>query len=113
MERIVQVGRVFRNGERSATHHPEFTMLEWYRANAGYETLMDDCDGLLTAAAAAAGASAFAWGGRSCGPTPPAERLPVRAAFGTPPRPGLPAPPPGPPPPPAHAPPLRRRPPAP
>ncbi|HEX9461485.1 MAG TPA: EF-P lysine aminoacylase EpmA [Alphaproteobacteria bacterium] len=81
MERIFQLARVFRNAERSATHHPEFTMLEWYRANAGYETLMDDCDGLLTAAAAAAGASAFAWGGRSCDPTLPAERLSVRAAF--------------------------------
>ena len=41
--RIVDFARVFRNRERGALHHPEFTMLEWYRANETYETLMDDC----------------------------------------------------------------------
>ena len=45
--RLFTLGRVFRNGERSRLHHPEFTMLEWYRANAAYETLMDDCAALL------------------------------------------------------------------
>ena len=81
MERIFQLARVFRNAERSATHHPEFTMLEWYRANAGYEALMDDCDGLLQAAAEAAGSTAFKWNGRICDPHLPAERLSVAAAF--------------------------------
>jgi lysyl-tRNA synthetase class 2 len=81
MQRIFQMARVFRNAERSATHHPEFTMLEWYRANAGYEALMDDCDGLVSAAAAAAGATTFCWSGRSCDPRVPAERLSVAAAF--------------------------------
>ncbi|MBF0563222.1 MAG: hypothetical protein HQL37_14690 [Alphaproteobacteria bacterium] len=32
--RLFQVARCYRNGERSPTHHPEFTMLEWYRAHA-------------------------------------------------------------------------------
>ena len=32
--RLFQMARVYRNGERSRTHHPEFTMLEWYRSNA-------------------------------------------------------------------------------
>ena len=81
MERIFQMARVFRNAERSATHHPEFTMLEWYRANAGYEALMDDCDGLLMAAATAAGAAAFTWAGRPCDATQTADRLSVAAAF--------------------------------
>jgi lysyl-tRNA synthetase class 2 len=81
MERIFQLARVFRNAERSATHHPEFTMLEWYRANAGYEALMDDCDGLLKACADAAGSGSLTWAGRSCDPSVPAERLSVAAAF--------------------------------
>ena len=44
--RIFEFARAFRNRERGALHHPEFTMLEWYRANETYETLMDDCTAL-------------------------------------------------------------------
>ena len=47
--RIVDFARVFRNRERGALHHPEFTMLEWYRANDLYEVLMDDCAALMAA----------------------------------------------------------------
>ncbi len=49
--RIFDFARVFRNRERGALHHPEFTLLEWYRANEPYETLMDDCAALLAEAA--------------------------------------------------------------
>ena len=35
--RIVDFAKVFRNRERGPLHHPEFTMLEWYRANEPYE----------------------------------------------------------------------------
>ena len=42
-ERIFEFARVFRNRERGALHHPEFTMLEWYRADEPYEALMEDC----------------------------------------------------------------------
>jgi len=55
--RIVDFARVFRSRERGALHHPEFTLLEWYRANEPYETLMGDCAALLAEAAKAAGAS--------------------------------------------------------
>src|SRR2546425_5245691 len=35
--RIVEFARVFRNRERSPLHHPEFTLIEWYRAHGRYE----------------------------------------------------------------------------
>src|SRR3954447_10730436 len=38
--RISDFARVFRNRERGALHHPEFTLLEWYRAEEPYEALM-------------------------------------------------------------------------
>jgi lysyl-tRNA synthetase class 2 len=56
-------------------------MLEWYRAGAPYETLMEDCATLLTVAASAAGATAFSWRGRSIDPRAPPERLTVADAF--------------------------------
>ena len=37
------IAKVFRNGERGALHHPEFTMLEWYRAGEDYAMLIEDC----------------------------------------------------------------------
>ncbi len=40
-ERIYQICRFYRNGERFDTHHPEFTGLEWYEAYADYETVMN------------------------------------------------------------------------
>ncbi|MFT5438352.1 MAG: lysyl-tRNA synthetase class 2 [Alphaproteobacteria bacterium] len=53
MERIFQLARVWRNAERSALHHPEFTMLEWYRSGAGWREVAADCEGLVRAAMAA------------------------------------------------------------
>jgi lysyl-tRNA synthetase class 2 len=79
--RLFQLARVFRNGERGATHHPEFTMLEWYRAHASYRDLMDDCEGLLGDALKAAGGAALSWQGRSADPTRPWQRLTVAEAF--------------------------------
>jgi elongation factor P--(R)-beta-lysine ligase len=55
MTRIWQLCHVFRDGERGATHHPEFSMIEWYRAGATYRELMDDCEKLLCVAQTAAG----------------------------------------------------------
>jgi elongation factor P--(R)-beta-lysine ligase len=79
--RIFDFARVFRNRERGALHHPEFTMLEWYRADEGYETLMDDCAALLAEAAKAAGAKAFSFRGRSIDPHASPERITVAEAF--------------------------------
>jgi len=46
---IFQLARVWRNGEGSDLHSPEFTMLEWYRPGAGLDDLMDECMALLRA----------------------------------------------------------------
>src|SRR3990172_2333709 len=59
--RIFDFARVFRNRERGALHHPEFTLLEWYRANEPYETLMDDCAALMREAARAADTKQFSF----------------------------------------------------
>jgi lysyl-tRNA synthetase class 2 len=78
--RLFTLARVFRNGERSATHHPEFTMLEWYRAEADYRALMDDCEGLLQAVADALDLATWRWQGRDIAQQQPFERLTVREA---------------------------------
>lgn len=51
-ERVFDLARVYRNGEEwGKTHNPEFLMLEWYRAYAGYREIMDDVEELLRFAA--------------------------------------------------------------
>ncbi len=80
-ERIFTFAQVYRNRERGALHHPAFTMLEWYRVSASYETLMEDCAALLAIAARAAGTTAFSWRGRSIDPLAEPERLTVAEAF--------------------------------
>ena len=81
MPRLVQIARVWRDGERSPIHHPEFTLLEWYRAQASYDALMADCEGLLKAAASAAGVSELKRGGRRCDPYAAAARMTVAESF--------------------------------
>ena len=51
LQRIVQIGRVFRAGEVGARHQPEFTMLEWYRAFAGAANVMRDTEELVASVA--------------------------------------------------------------
>jgi len=79
--RLFTLARVWRNAERGPLHHPEFTMLEWYRAEASYETLMADSAALLALAAETAGARRFEFGGRVCNPFAEPERLTVAEAF--------------------------------
>jgi lysyl-tRNA synthetase class 2 len=77
MPKIFQFARVFRNAEGSALHHPEFTMLEWYRAGTGYETIMADCKALV----ASTGVEELRWTGHVCDPKAEPERLTVAEAF--------------------------------
>lgn len=79
--RLFQLAHVFRNGERSDTHHPEFSMLEWYRAGEGYAVLVADCVELVRAAARAAGVERFAFRGVPCDPFAPWRILTVADAF--------------------------------
>src|SRR5439155_13492881 len=81
LPRIWQLAHAFRDGERSATHHPEFSMLEWYRARAGYRDLMADCEALLHRAQAAAGVAALSWNGQSADAHRPWQRLSIAEAF--------------------------------
>jgi len=79
--RIFEFARVWRNRERGALHSPEFTLLEWYRAEQPYEALMADCASLLALAAETAGARALSFRGRTTDPFTAPERLTVAEAF--------------------------------
>ncbi len=46
-DKIFQICKCFRKHERGARHLPEFTMLEWYRLDSGYQDLMSDCQDLF------------------------------------------------------------------
>jgi lysyl-tRNA synthetase class 2 len=81
LPRIFELAHSFRNAERSSTHSPEFTMLEWYRAGATYEALQRDCEALLRVAAEAAGTALLRWRGAECDPRAAAERLTVADAL--------------------------------
>lgn len=80
-DRIVEFAKVFRGREDSPLHLTEFTMLEWYRANAPYETIMADCVAVIARAAEAAGTKQFLFRGRTLDPFAPPQRLTVAEAF--------------------------------
>ena len=82
MGRIFQLAHAFRNGDRGPLHHPEFMMLEWYRAGGSYRDLMADCEDLLRTVLAAAGEQNYRWRGRSADPKKPWQYLSVADAFG-------------------------------
>ena len=77
-ERLFYLGHVFRNRERSATHAPEFTMLEWYRVGVPYSQIVEDTLALVRLAA---GSAKFNWRGRFCDPSAPAQWLTVAEGF--------------------------------
>ena len=78
---IFTLAKVWRNRERGPLHHPEFTMLEWYRTGAPYETLMTDAAALLGTAAEAAGARTLRFRGLEADPFLEPERVTVAEAF--------------------------------
>jgi lysyl-tRNA synthetase class 2 len=79
--RIFEFARVFRDRERGDLHLPEFTMLEWYRANAAYDAVMADSVVIIAHAAQATGIGRFSFRGGSADPFAEPELLTVAAAF--------------------------------
>jgi lysyl-tRNA synthetase class 2 len=74
--RLFSFAPAFRNRERGPLHAPEFTMLEWYRAEAPYEAVMQDCLAILRLAAPRL---SYRGGSLDTGQEP--ERLTVTEAF--------------------------------
>jgi len=79
--KIFTLAKVWRDRERGPLHHPEFSMLEWYRAGEPYETLMQDCAEILALAAQIAGTRQFRFRDREADPFAPLERVTVAEAF--------------------------------
>jgi lysyl-tRNA synthetase class 2 len=80
-QKIFEFARVFRDRERGDLHLPEFTMLEWYRANAGYDAIMADTIVVVAHAAQATGIGSFSFRGKTCDPFAEPELLTVASAF--------------------------------
>jgi lysyl-tRNA synthetase class 2 len=79
--RIFDFARVFRNREQTGTHAPEFTMLEWYRANETYDAVIADTLDVVRVAADTTGLTMFSHRGKDCDPRADAQRLTVDDAF--------------------------------
>ena len=81
-ERIFQICRCFRQGERTPCHNPEFTMLEWYRAGATYEEMTSDAENLVRQVTREVlHSNSLSFNGTHVGIDPPWPRLPVAEAF--------------------------------
>ena len=79
--RIFEFARVFRDRERGRLHLPEFTMLEWYRANETYGAVMADAIVLIAHAAQATGIGQFSFRGKTADPFAEPEMLTLAQAF--------------------------------
>ncbi|NGX97276.1 MAG: EF-P lysine aminoacylase GenX, partial [Candidatus Afipia apatlaquensis] len=73
--------RVFRDRERGPLHLTEFTMLEWYRANEGYEAVMADTVVAIAHAAQTTGIGTFSFRGKAADPFAEPDLLTVADAF--------------------------------
>jgi lysyl-tRNA synthetase class 2 len=79
---IYQMSPVFRQGERGRLHHPEFTLLEWYRPDADYSVLQEDCQRLVLSVCKALGRTAgWDYRGTRLDVNGAWERYTVREAF--------------------------------
>jgi len=82
LEKIFQLAPVFRDEPAAPTHRREFTLLEWYRAWAGLDAILEDTETLVAGLAATLhGRTAIPWQGRTIDVTPPWPRLAIRDLF--------------------------------
>ena len=79
--KIFEFARVFRDRERGDLHLPEFTMLEWYRADTGYDAVMADSVVVIAHAAQATGIGQFSFRGKVADPFAEPELITVASAF--------------------------------
>jgi lysyl-tRNA synthetase class 2 len=80
-KKIFELARVFRDRERGDLHLPEFTMLEWYRADSGYDAVMADSIVIIAHAAQATGIGQFSLRGKVADPFAEPELITVASAF--------------------------------
>jgi lysyl-tRNA synthetase class 2 len=83
LDRIFQLGPVFRQEEQGRHHLPEFTMLEWYRSGADYHALMSDCEAIIEITARAAGwkGNSVTYKGQKIDINPPFPRTTIKKVF--------------------------------
>ncbi len=83
LDRIFQLGPVFRQEEQGSHHLPEFTMLEWYRAGADYHDLMSDCEAIIEITARSAGwkGDSVTYKGQKIDINPPFSRITIKKVF--------------------------------
>lgn len=82
IERVFEIGRVFRNEGVDATHNPEFTMIEIYQAYGDYRSMMDLTEQIVVnAAQSVCGSLVIPWGDETIDFTPPWPRRPYAELF--------------------------------
>lgn len=81
-QKLFQISHCFRKDEQGRQHNPEFTLLEWYRADADYLQMVSDTEQLVLAIAKGLGAgSVIDYQNRIIDITPPWPHIAVREAF--------------------------------
>jgi elongation factor P--(R)-beta-lysine ligase len=81
-DKIFQLTRSFRRGERGRLHQPEFTILEWYRIYSGYAEVMQDTENLvLSITRKLGGDNSISYRGQIIDLSVPWVRLTVSDAF--------------------------------
>ncbi len=77
-DRLFQICRCWRSGERGTRHLPEYSMLEWYHRHHDYHRLMDDCEALFLDISSG---DQLTWHNNIIDLTPPWPRITVSEAF--------------------------------